>query len=48
MLSIPRDMVDVPMADGRPYRDKINALVAYARHHPEQFPGSNGDRVRTC
>ena len=42
MLSIPRDMVDVPMADGRTYRDKVNSLVAYARHHPEQFPGSNG------
>jgi LCP family protein required for cell wall assembly len=42
MLSIPRDMVDVPMSDGRTYRDKINSLVAYARHHPEQFPGSNG------
>ncbi len=42
MLSIPRDMVDVPMADGRTYRDKINSLVAYARHHPEQFPGSDG------
>lgn len=42
MLSIPRDMVDVPLADGRAYRDKINSLVAYARHHPEQFPGSNG------
>jgi LCP family protein required for cell wall assembly len=42
MLSIPRDMVDVPMPDGRQYRDKINSLVAYARHHPEQFPGSNG------
>lgn len=42
MLSIPRDMVDVPMPDGRQYRDKINALVAYARHHPQQFPGSDG------
>jgi LCP family protein required for cell wall assembly len=42
MLSIPRDMVDVPMPDGRQYRDKINSLVAYARHHPEAFPGSNG------
>ena len=42
LLSIPRDMVDVPMADGRQYRDKINSLVAYARHHPEQFPGSDG------
>jgi LCP family protein required for cell wall assembly len=42
MLSIPRDVVDVPMPDGRQYRDKINSLVAYARHHPEQFPGSDG------
>jgi LCP family protein required for cell wall assembly len=42
MLSIPRDMVDVPMPDGRQYRDKINSLVAYARHHPDQFPGSDG------
>ena len=43
MVSIPRDMVDVPMADGRQYRDKINSLVAYARHHPQQFPGSDGN-----
>jgi LCP family protein required for cell wall assembly len=42
MLSIPRDMVDVSMSDGREYRDKINSLVAYARHHPAQFPGSDG------
>jgi len=42
MLSIPRDMVDVPMPDGRLYRDKINSLVSYARRHPLQFPGSDG------
>lgn len=42
MLSIPRDMVDVPLPDGRLYRDKVNSLVAYARHHPGQFPGSDG------
>jgi LCP family protein required for cell wall assembly len=42
MLSIPRDMVDVPMADGRGYRDKINSLVSYARRNPQQFPGSDG------
>jgi LCP family protein required for cell wall assembly len=42
MLSIPRDMVDVPMSDGRQYRDKINSLVSYARRHPLQFPGSDG------
>jgi len=42
MVSIPRDMVDVPLTDGRKYRDKINSLVSYARHHPRQFPGSDG------
>ena len=46
MLSIPRDMVDVPLADGRKYRDKINSLVSYARHHPAQFPGIRRDRLR--
>ena len=42
MISIPRDMVDVPMPDGRLYRDKINSLVSYARRHTAQFPGSDG------
>ncbi len=42
MISIPRDMVDVPMADGRQYHGKINSLVSYARHNPAQFPGSDG------
>jgi LCP family protein required for cell wall assembly len=43
MVSIPRDMVDVPLPDGRKFRGKINGLVSFARHHPKQFPGSNGD-----
>ncbi len=43
MVSIPRDMVDVPLPDGRKYRGKINSLVSFARHHPKQFPGSNGE-----
>lgn len=42
MVSVPRDMVEVPMADGRRFRAKINGLVSYARHHPKQFPGSDG------
>lgn len=42
MLSVPRDMVDVPLPDGRSYSGKINGLVSYARHHPKQFPGSDG------
>ena len=46
MVSIPRDMVDVPLPDGRKFRGKINGLVSYARHHPKQFPGSDGDGLR--
>src|SRR5438309_4881276 len=43
MVSIPRDMVDVPLPDGRKFRGKINGLLAYARLHPSQFPGSDGN-----
>ena len=42
MVSIPRDMVDLPLADGRRFKGKVNGLVSYARHHPRQFPGSDG------
>ena len=40
MASIPRDMVDVPLPDGRKYRGKINGLVSYVRWHPGKFPGA--------
>jgi LCP family protein required for cell wall assembly len=43
MISIPRDMVDVPLPDGRTYSGKINSLVSFARHHKASFPGSNGE-----
>ena len=43
MISIPRDMVDVPLPDGRKFSGKINGLVSFARHHQGTFPGSNGD-----
>ncbi len=42
MLSIPRDMVDAPLPDGRTYRDKVNSLVSYARRNAAAFPGSDG------
>ena len=40
MVSVPRDMVDVPLPDGRTYRGKINGLVSYVNHHPGKFPGA--------
>lgn len=42
MLSIPRDMVDVPLPDGTIFPAKINGLVSWARHNPSQFPGADG------
>lgn len=42
MVSVPRDMVDVPLPDGRKFTGKINGLVSYARRSPKQFPGSDG------
>jgi len=42
MISIPRDMVDVPLPNGRKFAGKINSLVSYARRNPRQFKGANG------
>jgi len=43
LLSLPRDMVDVPLPDGHTYSGKINSLLSYARHHRGEFMGSTGD-----
>jgi LCP family protein required for cell wall assembly len=46
MVSVPRDMVDVPLPDGRTYRNKINSLVSYARQYPKKFAGAtSGEAV---
>ena len=42
MVSLPRDMVDVPLPDGSIYRPKINGLHSDARRNPSRFPGSDG------
>jgi LCP family protein required for cell wall assembly len=43
MVSVPRDMVDVPLARGGVYHPKINGLVSDVFWHPDQFPGYKGD-----
>ena len=49
LASIPRDMVDVPLPDGRTFRGKINSLVSYVRWHPGKFPGAkDGQSVLTA
>ena len=38
MLSIPRDMVFVPLGNGDDYGPKINSLLGFAERNPEMFP----------
>ena len=38
MLSLPRDLVDVPLGNGDFYGPKLNSLMAYADADPDQFP----------
>lgn len=38
MVSVPRDLVDVPLPNGDKYVAKINSLYGYANAHPEDFP----------
>lgn len=39
MLSIPRDLTNVPLADGNVFGPKINSLISFARRNPAAFPG---------
>jgi LCP family protein required for cell wall assembly len=46
MVSVPRDMVDVPLPDGRTFRPKLNSLVSYANSYPGKFKGAkSGEAV---
>lgn len=38
MLSIPRDLVGVPLGTGDVFGPKLNSLKSYADAHPEEFP----------
>ncbi len=38
MVSVPRDLVEVPLGNGDEYGPKINSLVEYAERHPDEFP----------
>ena len=43
MVSVPRDMVNVPLARGGSFYPKINGLVSYVQYHPDEFPGYGGN-----
>ncbi len=38
MVSIPRDLVSVPLGNGDVFGPKVNSLMAYADNHPAEFP----------
>jgi LCP family protein required for cell wall assembly len=38
MLSLPRDISNFPLYDGRTFTGKINSLMTWARMHPKEFP----------
>jgi LCP family protein required for cell wall assembly len=38
MVSLPRDLVNVPLGDGNDFGPKLNSLLAYADNHPDDFP----------
>lgn len=38
MASLPRDLVNVPLGDGRTFAPKLNSLLSYATRHKAEFP----------
>jgi LCP family protein required for cell wall assembly len=46
MISVPRDLVDVPLGNGDTYGPKINSLVEYADRHPDEFPDGGMHALR--
>ena len=38
MLSVPRDLIGVPMSDGDKYGPKLNSLMSFADRNPDEFP----------
>ena len=38
VVSLPRDLVNVPLGDGNEFGPKLNSLMGYADTHPELFP----------
>ena len=37
MVSLPRDLINVPLGDGNVYGPKLNSLVSYVDDHPKEF-----------
>jgi LCP family protein required for cell wall assembly len=46
MVSVPRDLVDVPLGNGDTFGPKLNSLVEYAEQHPLEFPDGGMPTLR--
>ena len=46
MVSVPRDLIDVPLGNGDRYGPKLNSLVHYADSHLDEFPGGGMQALR--
>jgi len=38
VVSLPRDLINVPLGDGNTFGPKLNSLMSYADTHPKTFP----------
>lgn len=38
LVSLPRDLVGVPLGNGDTFSPKLNSLLGYASRHPDEFP----------
>ena len=48
LISIPRDIVKVPLGNGDVFGPKINALMSYADRHPQEFPDGGMRALETA
>jgi LCP family protein required for cell wall assembly len=48
MMSVPRDLIDVPLGNGDRFGPKLNSLVEYADRHPDEFPEGGIPALRTA
>ena len=46
MVSVPRDLVGVPLGNGDTFGPKLNSLVEYAETHPKEFPDGGMHALR--
>jgi polyisoprenyl-teichoic acid--peptidoglycan teichoic acid transferase len=45
MISLPRDVTNVPLYSGGTWRRKINTFYHYAAFHPDEYPGGGMDAL---